>query len=200
MLERRCPGQQMVKSGAETVDVAGTVFPSGGDFFRTDIERAAVGILRLLFLGLIADGDPEISDLGIAVRIQHDIAGLDIVVDNAVIGGVFEAFGGIVDPLDDIIDREGGAFGQQQLLFQRTAGHELHDDVGLPLIDAAGINGDHAGVVDGCRRAGFVQEPFLSARSFGIHDLHRHFAVQRDIQRAVDRRHAAPSAGFLQQI
>ena len=75
---------------------------------------------------------------------------------------------------------------------ERHAVDVLHDDEGEIVLLLDGVDGDAVGMVEGRRRAGFVQEPlrrFLIGA--GGEDLDRHGAVEHRIAGAIHDPHPA---------
>ena len=196
----------MVKCRAQTVNISRISFGSCGYPFRAYVVRAdpcGYGFLR-------ADGfrfhnlcEPEIPDFDIIVGIQHDIRGLHVVMYDAMFAGVFQPFGNIVNPFDGIIHRDGQIFAGFLLLFQRTAVHELHDNIGLAVAYPAGIDGNDSVMVDRGGGSCLVQEKvgkLAGGKHFLFQNLDCDFTVERDVQRPVNGRHPAGPDGFLKQI
>ncbi len=81
-------------------------------------------------------GDAEIHDFDLAVVAQHDVAGLEIAMDDAFAVHVVEALGALVDHVDDLVGSQCLAAGD--VFLQRHAVDELHHNV-IQVVFLAGV-------------------------------------------------------------
>src|SRR5215467_3627119 len=198
--ERGPAGEQFVEQAAGRVQVAAGVDPLTAGLLRGQVLRGADDLRRLRHRGLgVAHrpGDAEVHHLDLAGAGQHDVARLDIAVDDpvavAVIQGTKYAVGDLEGPL-----RQQPAVVAQQVA-QRTPVHVLHHDVGdvrpAGVVLTGVIHRDDRGVVQRGRRLGLPPEPCLEGLVPGqilAEGLHRNHAVEADITRPVHLSHATP--------
>ncbi len=97
--------------------------------------------------------------------------------------------------------REAAALAQQGL--QVGAGHQLHDDERLPVVDAVVVDGDDVGVAKVGRGARLMLELQVEVGVAGLviaQDLDGHVAVEQGIAPAVNDGHAARTIAFEQLV
>ena len=147
MIEGQHPRHQLVEHHAQAVDVgAGVdVEPTRLGLLRAHVGRRADGDAELGGEGRVGQpllgrlGDPEVDDGGDRLPVGHpdqDVAGLEVAVDDALLVGVLDPAADAEEELEPVTQIEvvpvavGG---------DRLAGHELHDEVGEPLVGGAGV-------------------------------------------------------------
>ena len=97
-----------------------------------------------VFDGIDGPGDTEVGDFDAPCFGDQDIMGLDIAVDDAVGMGIFQSFANIEGNLYRRVDRQMAVL--FDILFQRFAAHEFHDDVMDIFIVADVVYIDNIGV------------------------------------------------------
>ena len=136
--------------------------------------------------------EPEVSELGPAVRGQEDIGGFDVAVDES----------GVVCGLDaqpDLLGKDGGAEGLEWSLADQRfpqgepAWHIFHFNV-MKAVQASQVMNGHDMRVDQVGgRSGLGPELLTDSRLFKverrIHDLQRAVAAQSQVTRFVDAGH-----------
>jgi hypothetical protein len=138
--ERRPPGEQLVEDDAEAVDVGTAVHAVA---LAAGLLRAHVGwragIAGALAHVLFPQGQAEVGHVRPAGRVQQDVAGLDVAVDDALAVGVVQRLG------DRGCQFRGHGRRGPVVADQPGEGAALDE----PGHDEAGIFGGAAGVVDG---------------------------------------------------
>ena len=139
--------------------------------------------------------DAEVHDLRAAVLGQHDVARLQIAVDDARIVRDGQAVGDLAGDLDH-------ARGLQPLpldrAVERLTGDELHDDERPAVQLADVVDGDDIRVVEQGRQPGLTREALgrdVVRRQLVRHELDRDEPAQPRIARLVDLSHAAGPEG-----
>ena len=162
-LERQRVGEELVQDDADREEVRTRVdFLSHHLLGRHVVGRAQhVAHLRLLVLlaafGVVDAADAEVGDLHRAGLVdQHDVAGLDVAVDDAFLVRVIKRSRELDADLDDLLHRQ-DLVGRQQLA-QRHAVDQLHRDVRLLAVDADVEDRDDVGVRQHARGARLAQE------------------------------------------
>jgi putative protein-disulfide isomerase len=129
--------------------------------------------------------------------IPKDVLWLDVAVDDLVAVGAADRAGDLDRVGDRLVDRQPPH--AADALLERLTLDVLEDDVG-PVLVLAGV--DHADDVrvreagDRARLAAEALELVGVRRDLAVHELDRHRALQREIERPVDRGHSArPDAG-----
>ena len=158
-VEGRVAGEQAIQDGAGGIDVGG----------GADLVRLAGGLFgghvgggpqHLAGHGQIADpfdllGEAEVGDLGAAVLVQQDVAGLEVAVNDAALVGVGHRFGHRHDQL-------GGFPGRQRPSLdpvgEAAAFDVAHREVVLAVIFADLKDRYDAGVIELGSRLGFALE------------------------------------------
>ena len=99
----------------------------------------------------------EVEDLGLALGVDHDVAGLEVAVDQAAAVGGEQAPGDLQEHLQDLPQ---GARARGQPPVEDLAGHVLEREiVGVPIGHATLVELDHVGVVEAGERVGLAVEP-----------------------------------------
>ena len=153
-------------------------------------------------------GDAEVHDLDVAARREHDVAGLDVAVDDpravAVVQRREDARGDLQGPLGQDL----AALAQD--VAQGATGHELHDDVGLRDPRTVGghllagvVDRDDRGVVERGRGLRLAAEPGLERRvagQVGAQPLDRDDAAQPRVVALADLGHAATAEQLAELV
>ena len=215
--ERVLPSNHLVEHRAEREDIATRIERFAFDLFRRQVRNGAEDDAfftdhlfhsqgaRRFFCAHSVDGggrgqfrQAEVQHLRAAVRIHHDVGGLQIPVHDAgaVRGG--ECVGHL--------RRDAQRFGEphalaRDQLIQRLAIHQLHDDVGLPVLLADFMDGDDVGVVQRRSRFGLLHEA-RAAVGIGTAHFSQQFdgdeTIQALVPGLVDPTHAALADLFQQ--
>ena len=198
---RRSPREQLIEHGARGVDIAAVIDDAPHVLFgrhvlgRTHDQPA-------LRLGSRAElRDAEVGDLDKAVARHQQVGWLDVPVHHALAMRVGEA-------PKDLLHRADGVFQVQfrsllDVLIQRAAVDVLHRYVGAGRILIVVVEDrDNRGVIETGDCARFVAEARgqLLRRDVVVpvqaHDLQGHHALERRIERAIDRAHATCGEGI----
>ena len=136
-------------------------------------------------------GQAEIEDLHLAAAVDHDVAGLDVAMDDLPALGGGHAVGDLRGDVHDLIQ---GERLQLQQLVEGDAVDVLHDDVFPVVLLGDLIDGADVGVVQPRRRLGFAQETgfrIAVADGVGADALDGHIPAQPDVLGQEDLAHAA---------
>ena len=136
--------------------------------------------------------EAEVGDLDPTVVGDQDVLGLDVAVDEA--GGVRGREGLEHGVEEDQRLRRGQRAVLPQDVAQGAARHVLHGQVDQPVVLALVVHGDDVAVRQPSGGLGLALEPRdegLVVREVGMHDLEGDDPVQAQVERLVDRRHAA---------
>ena len=208
--ERRPAGEELVEQAARGVDVRARVHGLaagllGGEVLRGADDRRGLGHR----VGVAhRPGDAEVHDLDVAARRQHDVAGLDVAVDDprtvAVVQRREHARGDLQRPLGEDLAT------LAQDVAQRPAGDELHDDVGLGDAGPVGggllagvVDGDDRGVVERRRGLRLAAEPGLERRvagEVGAQPLDRDDAAEPRVVALAHLGHAAAAEQLAELV
>ena len=189
------PDRHFVEDDAQGPEVGpGVDFVAAGLFGRHvgDRPHGRSGLGQPGFAGQL--GQSEIEDLGQAVRGDHDIARLDVAVDDAVFVGLGQSLGDLGGDADRV-GRGQRAAGDP--LLEGLAGITGHGDVEtavLRFVDV--VNGADVRVVEARRGAGLVDEPLPGlgiGRESGRQELQGDPSVEAEVLGLVDDAHAAPA-------
>ncbi len=191
--ERDLPGEGLVQHHPQRVDVGAGVHGLPLGLLGGQVGgRAQHGGGGGEGLGGHGPGDPEVHDLHLALRREHDVGRLHVAVDDP--GGVGELKGGghlgghLGGPL-----RLQAALGLQDLP-QGPARDVLHDDVVHGGVRAGVVHAHHVGVVQAGRGLGLPAEPLhepLVPGVLGGQDLDGHRPPQHGVGAPVHLGHAA---------
>ncbi len=92
--ERQLAGQQLVHHDTDGEDVGASIEGRARKALRGHVRDGADDASHLsqgdVELRLALGGDPEVEQLGVAVGLDHDVAGLDIAMDDIVLMRVRE--------------------------------------------------------------------------------------------------------------
>ena len=173
---------------------------AGGLFGRQVVRRAqhlpGHGQFRI---ALQPPGQAEVHHVRLVLRVNQDVGGLQVAMQDA-------ALMGVVDRLGDGLEITGRAPGRQRLVAhqprQALPLDVVHHEEVPALVDAHLVDGDDVRMVQTRRRNGLGAEPLdqvrTGARPEG-HHLDRDHAVQAALPGAIDHAHAA-AADLLQQF
>lgn len=196
-------GQEFVEDHAQAVNVGG-----GGEAFG-----AALGLLgrhvggRAEHLagqreaGVVADaaGEAEVDDLRLARGVEHDVGGLEVAVEDAVLMGVMHRAGGPGQ------ERGGGAgvpAQTRQGLREALAFHMAHGKIRPAFVFADFIDRHDVGMLQAGGGFGFRLEAAhlgLGGELAGADELQGDDAVEADLPGLIDGAHAA-GANFPEQL
>ncbi len=202
--KRDAAGEALVEHETERVEVGTTVELLAADLLgRQVLGRAHHDVVarEVCLGGLQTLGDTEVGQQHPAVGGHHDVAGLDVAVDEARFMGVVERGG---DARADVA----GEFGAQPLLgveylAQALAFDQLHHDRLAPVLFEHVVDGDDVRVVEAGRRDRFATEPFGDDGIGGerrLEPLDRHLAIECEVDRQPDLGHAALREHALQLV
>ena len=167
-VEGRSPGQHLVKDAAGRIEVGAHVHTLAAGLFGAQVLSCTHHALGLGHSGgrvVHGPGDAEVHDFDDALLRDHDVAGLDVPVDDAHMVGVVQ---GTQHAQHDLL---AVALAQGAVLLedgpQGLALDVLHDKVGHPLMVALVVgqyllarvvDGDDVGVVEQGDRVGLPPE------------------------------------------
>ena len=186
------PGEHLKEDdpgGVEVGPLVNNAFPPG--LFRADVVHRADGpVIHGSGLGHRHLGDAEVHHLDAAVLFDHDVLGLDVPMDDAVVVGVAQG--------QHQLDAEGGSdVGAHHphpldVLLQGDAGDILHDNHRVAAIQKDIVDFDNIGVIQGIDGLGFVAEPPQGLGVPGVlipEHFNGHGAVLGGIKAVVDIGH-----------
>src|SRR5258707_1151802 len=135
--------------------------------------------------------ETKIQNLQAAVRRDHQVAGFEVAVDDAVLVGDCQSFGQLRAKANDFQLRQRAAF---QPLAERAAGNKLHGQKVHAGLRVEFVDGFDVRVIELGESQGFFAE--LAARAFvckraGRPDLHRDVAIELLVVGAIVFPHAA---------
>src|SRR5450432_708709 len=193
--EWHTPGQALEQHDAEREYVRALIYRFTQTHFRRQISRCAdefAGGGQLLGEILGLQGYAEVGDLYAAARGDHEVAGLDVTMDDTAVMRGSQAQRRLVDNLGRLFGLELALAFEQRT--QRFAVDELHDEEGLAGVVANEVYLYNMRIIERGHAARFAQEAFLYAlvvgQRIGQH-LDRDVAVQRRLVAFVDHAHAA---------
>ncbi|HEU4369019.1 MAG TPA: hypothetical protein VFV05_12430 [Methylomirabilota bacterium] len=193
--ERRPQAEQLVGDRADREDVGPMVGPTahllGSNVAQRPHDETRA---RETALGRGDLGDAKVEDLHLPVAQQHDVAGLDVTVDDASLVRV-------VQPVADLhhdgqLVLEGQSFPLGDELPKLVAFQQLHDEEEPSLVLPHVVDGDDVGVTQPSARLGFAEESgaeLVGDVRVGRDDLEGDETVQDRVAGLVDQTHATPS-------
>ena len=181
----------MERGDPEGIDVAARVDRVPRRLLRAHVVRGPEDRLAGEILLRVAQlGDSEVEDLHLARRRHHDVRRLDVAVDDVIGVRPAQSFRALSDDGNDLRWLEGGL---PEHGIERAAVEVLHDDVRIDGVLVAA----HDLVDLDDRRVGNPREDLrLAAEALHVagiavrEDLDCDVAVQRRIERAIDRTHS----------
>ena len=198
--ERRFPGQHLIKSRSETVNICpGIHIPCAAALFRRGICRCAdhgpfhgqtqgvAGVIDIF-------GDPHIRQLDLTVFLDHDICRLDVPVNDPVFRSVSKTFGGFNDDMDRLF------FCDRSLLENVADGltfNVFHHDVGKTgfRFQFHIHHRNDIGMLDLGGKFRFPDETLpefrILFRSAGVQNFHGTQRIQLGVPDQIHRTHAA---------
>ncbi len=137
--------------------------------------------------------DPEVHDLHLPARQQHDVARLDVAVDDAPLVRVAEAVGHLLRDIDRFDD---GDRTLQHLGAELDSLEKLHRHVGEIALLAEIVDGDDMGMGELAGGPGFEEKPLVELLApFHLvrknDGLQRHGAVESRVLGSIDDPHGA---------
>ena len=199
--ERRVAGEQFVKKYTEAVQVRTPVDGLAVDLLRTHVRRRAdehAGLRETCGRSVLIARDAEVGEHRRAAVAEHDVRGFQVAMDDAVCVREIERRRNLYDHRHGIGERNAVA----HAVGQRAAVEELHADVGHRFVADDVVHRHDVPVRQLGHHAAFEQESLFGLRVFvgcqiaaAAHHLDGHFAVQRALQRQINRRHSARAQG-----
>ena len=196
--ERPRPGQQFVHHRTQRIQVGSIGQFDRLDLLRRHVRGAAGDPFYARDLRVGHQRYPEIDDSNVAVESEHDVAGLDIAVNDSAAVRVVQRARGLVDQLDDVVDAQqvvGPAIGSQR----SRAVHVLGHDVAMTVFLACIVKRQNIRVLQHADHVRFRQEhlagnslAILIGAGIDVVDLDRYVApVVRIVGKIPDSRAAA---------
>ena len=196
-------GKHLVHHNAHRVDVGTPVGVVALGLLGADIvDRTDRLVADGLALRAGEAGDAEVHHLDGTVRLQHNVLGLDIPVDDALGVGVFQRPQHLGGKVDDLFPGQGAA-PLFQILFEGDAVDVFHHDI-LQLVGHRDIvHLDDVGMIqdrDGLRFIFETADQLLVVKEFFLEDLHRNGVAGAHVTAFVDIGHAAHAEQTFNQI
>jgi hypothetical protein len=133
--------------------------------------------------------ETEVEELRLPTLGDEDVGGLDIAVDDAVLMRRVEAVGDLHGQLQQVFGREGLL---AQVMLERAALHQLHDDELLAVVLADVEDGADAGMIQRARQPRLALEAFGRARlrqQRRGQEFDRHLATEPGVLGAIHDTH-----------
>ena len=191
-VKRQFAGEHFIHDDTKRIDIAPAIYREAPGLLRRDImHRADRLILHIRHFGLEV-GNAKIRDFDDAVIDNKDVLRLDIAVNNAFPVRVAERPRDLQREIHRLRRIERAVV--LQILLERDAVHELHDNI-LHMVCAAHIvYADNVRVAELCDRLRFrlkAAAKLFVLRKLRPHDLHGYIAVEPVAHRFIHDRHAA---------
>ena len=186
-------GEHLIEHDAERIEVAAGVRLEPLGLLGGDIVHGAdgrIGPAAAVFV--LEGGDAEVCHLGDAVAVDHDVLGLDIAVDDAVLVRVLEGLRDLGGEKQRL--RRGEPALAVDILLERDALDELHDDILHRERMAHIVHRDDVRVAehgDGLRLGLELRLELGIGENLLAQHLDGDIAVETVIERFIDNGHAA---------
>ncbi len=191
--EGAAAGDHLVEQDPQRPDVGAGVHRTAGGLLGGHVGRRPEGAAGAGQTGLVhALGDAEVEDLGLAVRGHHDVAGLDVAMDDAGLVGAGKAAAHLEGEVHRLVHRQraAGEAGPQGLAL--VVGHHQVEPSVLGLADV--VEGADVGVIEGRDQPRLAQEAlagFGAAAPAGGEELQRDGALEALVAGQIDDSHAS---------
>jgi hypothetical protein len=192
-VERDVADEHLVQHHAQRVDVRLAVDVVAERLLGRHVvgraEHAPVGRQALL---VERAGDSEVGDLGGALAVDQHVLRLHVAMHDVVRVGTAERAGDLDRVGDRLVHRQ--AAHPADALLERLALDVLEHDVRAALVLAGVDHADDVRVAELGDRARLAAEPLELVRvrrDLAVHQLDRHAALERLVERPIDGRHAA---------
>ncbi|MGX1491501.1 hypothetical protein RKD41_003760 [Streptomyces tendae] len=211
-VERQPPGDELEQHDADRVQIGAGVHAPAEGLLRREVLRGAddhAGLRHRRHAGLHGARDAEVHDLDDAALVQHDVARLDVAVDQAHLVADLQRGEHVRGDLQRLVGghRAGLPHGLVEDGAERTALDVLHDDVrrrhAVHLVLAGVEDGDDVGVRELGHCLGLTAEPLTEGRlaaQLGVQRLDRDLAVEHGVVGEVDGGHAALAEQVAQLV
>src|SRR5208337_620515 len=136
--------------------------------------------------------DPEIRELDLAFGRDHQVRGLEVPVDHALVMSVLKGIAKLDRQIDDLAPGQLSSILEHPL--QGHALHVLHREVGRSLESSTGQPANDVGMPELLEDLCFALEPIEDLTLLGelaVNDLHGGWAAGRLLGRAEDNTHRA---------
>ena len=187
---------ELVKSGAQTVNIAADIGGYTGQLLRTDVLRSSqnfVGIGIKIVSGRGRVSQSQVGKFCKTVGVQHDVVRLDILMDKFLfLPGDIQCACHFADDLcrqseiQNVLALED--------LFESFSADQLHRKIVHPVFFADGIRLNDIGMCDFCGGARLAEKSlhiFAVVCETLLKDFECHGAVKRELTGDVDFSHAA---------
>ena len=173
-------------------ETTGSILRLPIDFLGRDIIGSSPRAFLGIDLGVRLYRQAKIYQLRLIFGVEQNIAGLDIAMQKTVLQCQFQRGGDLDSHVQNVQLRH--ALIQLNAPVQASLVGQLHHQIFAFFKFIERVNVNDVCVVQGGARAGFAikcrERPGV-VRQFGLHHFHGHFALQRGIEGAIHRAHAA---------
>ena len=187
----------MVERAAERIDVGPVVDGLAAHLFGRDVVGGAPD-----FVGVsLHRRETEVHQLRVAFRIVEDVLGLDVAMDQPLLGGERQRFGQLPPEAHDLHGIHGGRI-LLHVLIERAAGAQLHRNVGHALFRTEGIDLRDVRVIEAGGGLRLALEAFDERRVVAQaleHHLDADRAVQHPVASQIDAAHATVAQLLFKQ-
>ena len=128
---------------------------------RRHVARAARDAFDARDVRVFDQRDAEIDDADVVVERQHDVARLDVAMDDAAAVRIVQAFRALEENLDDVVDAQ-QVVGAAVRVQRARAVHVLGDDVVGAVLLAGVVDRQDVGVLQAPHHLRFVEEHLAS--------------------------------------
>ncbi len=188
------PGEHFIKDYAERPDVRPVIHLLPPGLLGRHVAHRPHGRPFLSDQGGSRDpGQPEVHDLGLALRRDHDVGALDVPVDDPFDVGFLEPFGDLSRDLQGLFELERA---RVDPLPQALAFDIGHGDEGPVLGLVEVVDRADVGMVQGRGRFSLLPEPVPDLANVGQlrrQELQGHRPLEPGVLGLVDDPHAAPA-------